>query len=243
MQLSLFLDVLKCLCSDLTEDEFIGGGPPASGPLGAMLQRGRKELWRILRGTVLSLGESFDASPTTSGTRSDLHASSSFPSPAYVPGGSYDYMTLSGKEHILRLSRDPTQGHALSHIQVFKRVCRPVLEGSHAIRWSLLLQVAVSDGGRIINSVLEAEVTVATGAVVQHCHLQVRCSQGRVLFNVHSIPSFPITMTRAPSTRVPCASPLVVYCQAWRRPRPPTLHVCRWVMTSSFRDIVSSWAA
>uniref|UniRef100_A0A3Q2Z7S8 L-fucose kinase n=1 Tax=Hippocampus comes TaxID=109280 RepID=A0A3Q2Z7S8_HIPCM len=124
-QLSLFLDVLKCLCSDLTEDEFVGGGAPASGPRAAMLQRGRKELWRILRGTALSL--------------------------AYVPDGSYDYMTLSGKEHILRLTLDPTQGHALSHIQVVS---------------------GVSDGGRIINSVLEGEVIVATGAVVQHCHLQ-----------------------------------------------------------------------
>ncbi|XP_051915941.1 L-fucose kinase isoform X2 [Hippocampus zosterae] len=124
-QLSLFLDVLKCLCSDLTEDEFVGGGAPASGPRGALLQRGRKELWRILRGTPLTL--------------------------AYVPGGSYDYMTLSGKEHVLRLTRDPARGHALSHIQVAS---------------------GISDGGRIINSVLEGEVTVATGAVVQHCHLQ-----------------------------------------------------------------------
>uniref|UniRef100_A0AAQ5YZZ9 L-fucose kinase n=1 Tax=Amphiprion ocellaris TaxID=80972 RepID=A0AAQ5YZZ9_AMPOC len=30
----------------------------------------------------------------------------------------------------------------------------------------------VSEGGRVINSVLEGDVTVATGAVVQHCHLQ-----------------------------------------------------------------------
>ncbi len=30
------------------------------------------------------------------------------------------------------------------------------------------------EGGRVINSVLEGDVAVATGAVVQHCHLQVR---------------------------------------------------------------------
>lgn len=32
---------------------------------------------------------------------------------------------------------------------------------------------AVSKGARVINSVLQGDVAVATGAVVQHCHLQV----------------------------------------------------------------------
>ncbi|XP_061532357.1 L-fucose kinase isoform X2 [Phycodurus eques] len=125
LRLSLFLDVLKCLCCDQSEDEPSGADAPASGPQGATLRRGRKELRRILRGTPLTL--------------------------AYVPGGRYDYMTLSGRRHVLRLTSDPTQGHALSHIQVAG---------------------AVSGGGRVINSVLEGMVTVATGAVVQHCHLQ-----------------------------------------------------------------------
>lgn len=31
----------------------------------------------------------------------------------------------------------------------------------------------MSEGGRVINSVLEGAVSVAAGAVVQHCHLQV----------------------------------------------------------------------
>ncbi|XP_077425220.1 L-fucose kinase isoform X2 [Vanacampus margaritifer] len=127
LQLSLFLDVLKCLCTDQTEDEFVGGAR-AWGPQGShspMLQRGRKELWRLLRGTALSL--------------------------AYVPAGRYDYMTVSGKQHVLRLTREPAQGHAHSHIQVAG---------------------GVSEGGRVINSVLEGAVTMATGAVVQHCHLQ-----------------------------------------------------------------------
>lgn len=34
----------------------------------------------------------------------------------------------------------------------------------------------VNQGARIINSVLEGDVAVSTGAVVQHCHLKVRGS-------------------------------------------------------------------
>ncbi|XP_077452210.1 L-fucose kinase isoform X2 [Stigmatopora argus] len=118
LQLSLFLDLLKCLCRDVSEEQFVDGAPAAS-------RRGRKELWRILRGTPFNL--------------------------AYVPGGGYDYMTLSGREYILRLTREPGGTHALSHIQV---------------------EVDVSPGSRVINSVLEGSVTVAGGAVVQHCRLQ-----------------------------------------------------------------------
>uniref|UniRef100_A0A672HF50 L-fucose kinase n=1 Tax=Salarias fasciatus TaxID=181472 RepID=A0A672HF50_SALFA len=76
-----------------------------AGPQGAAVRSGRSELWRILRGAQLSLGQS----------DSNTH-------PA--------------------------------------------------------IQSLVSEGARIINSVLEGDVTVATGAVVQHCHLQVRMSSG-----------------------------------------------------------------
>uniref|UniRef100_A0A8P4KC04 L-fucose kinase n=1 Tax=Dicentrarchus labrax TaxID=13489 RepID=A0A8P4KC04_DICLA len=129
LQVSLFLDVLKCLCSDLTRDQFVSedraGCSSAVGPQGASVRSGRAELWRILRGSPLTV--------------------------AYVPGGRYDYLTLSGKQHVERLSRDWTDRNTLSHIQ---------------------RAGAVSDGGRVINSVLEGDVAVATGAVVTHCHLQ-----------------------------------------------------------------------
>ncbi|XP_037622224.1 L-fucose kinase [Sebastes umbrosus] len=129
LQVSLFLDVLKCLCSDLTQDQFVseerGGCSSAVGPQGAAVRGGRTELWRILRGAPLSL--------------------------VYVPGGRYDYLTLSGKHHVERLSCDWTNRNTLSHIQ---------------------MDSAVDDGSRVINSVLEGDVAVATGAVVQHCHLQ-----------------------------------------------------------------------
>lgn len=59
-QVSLFLDVLKCLCSDLTQDQFVSedrvGCSSAVGPRGAAVRSGRTELWRILRGAPLSLG-------------------------------------------------------------------------------------------------------------------------------------------------------------------------------------------
>ncbi|XP_053282554.1 L-fucose kinase [Pleuronectes platessa] len=129
LQISLFLDVLKCLCLDLTQDQFVSeeraGCSSVAGPQGAMVRGGRTALWRILRGTPLRL--------------------------VYVPGGCYDYLTLSGKQHVERLACDWTDRNTLSHIQ---------------------RERGLSDGGRVINSVLEADVAVAAGAVVQHCHLQ-----------------------------------------------------------------------
>ncbi|XP_038138118.1 L-fucose kinase isoform X1 [Cyprinodon tularosa] len=128
-QISLFLDLLKCLCSDLTHDQFVGqdraGCSSTAGPQGAAVRTGRAELWRILRGVPLSL--------------------------VYVPGGRYDYMTLSGKQHVHRLTSDWTVRNTLSHIQT---------------------ESLLSEGARIINSVLDGDVAVATGAVLQHCHLQ-----------------------------------------------------------------------
>ncbi|KAF6722103.1 L-fucose kinase [Oryzias melastigma] len=129
LQISLFLDLLKCLCSDLTLDQFVGDEKADCGstchPQGAALKSGRAQLWRILRGTLLSV--------------------------VYVPGGRYDYLTLSGKEHIERLSRDWTSRNTLSHIQMLNQV---------------------NKGARVINSIVEGDVAVAAGAVVQHCHLQ-----------------------------------------------------------------------
>ncbi|TWW75472.1 L-fucose kinase [Takifugu flavidus] len=131
LQVSLFLDVLKCLCSDVTQDQFVreertGCSSPV-GPQGETVRQCREELWRILRGTPLTV--------------------------AYVPDGCYDYLNLSGKQHVERLSQNCTDGNVLSHIQKVG---------------------GVNPGASIINSVLEGDVTVATGAVVQHCHLKVR---------------------------------------------------------------------
>lgn len=52
--------MLKCLCSDLTEDQFVSeervGCSSAVGPQGAAVRSGRAALWRILRGTPLTVG-------------------------------------------------------------------------------------------------------------------------------------------------------------------------------------------
>ncbi|XP_029524659.1 L-fucose kinase isoform X1 [Oncorhynchus nerka] len=129
IQISLFLDLLMCLCSDLSESEFVNGERTGcSSPIsqqGAVVRSARALLWRILRGTTLHM--------------------------VYVPGGCYDYLTLSGREHIARLTKKGTERDTLSHIQNTQ---------------------CVSDGGRVINSVLEGDVSVASGAVIQHCHLQ-----------------------------------------------------------------------
>lgn len=129
LQISLFLDILKCLCSDVTQDQFVNeertGCSSPVGHQGATVRRGREELWRILRGTPLTV--------------------------AYIPGGCYDYLTLSGKQHVERLSRDWTGTNVLSHIQK---------------------ESGVHQDARVINSVLEGDVAVAKGAVVQHCHLK-----------------------------------------------------------------------
>ncbi|KAM4618901.1 L-fucose kinase isoform 2-T2 [Polymixia lowei] len=129
LQVSLFLDVLKCLCSDLSQDHFINqereGCTSPVGPQGAAVRSGRAELWRMLRKTPLRM--------------------------EYVPGGCYDYLSLSGQEHVLRLTGEGTDTTTLSHIQ--RDGC-------------------VSGGARVINSVLEGEVSLEPGAVVQHCHLQ-----------------------------------------------------------------------
>uniref|UniRef100_A0A4W4DQA1 L-fucose kinase n=1 Tax=Electrophorus electricus TaxID=8005 RepID=A0A4W4DQA1_ELEEL len=127
LQISLFLDILMSLCSDQTETKFVNGERPGCssplGPQGAAVKSARSVLWRTLRGVALSL--------------------------VYIPDGYYDYMTASGREHVIRLTEAGIERQILSHIEV-----RPI------------------EASRVINSVLEGAVHVVAGAVVQHCHLQ-----------------------------------------------------------------------
>ncbi|KAL7867613.1 hypothetical protein SRHO_G00089970 [Serrasalmus rhombeus] len=129
LQISLFLDVLMCLCSEMTETEFVNGERTGCssplGPQGAAVKSARSVLWKTLRGVPLSL--------------------------VYIPDGRYDYLTMSGREHVVRLTDTGTERQILSHIQEMQ---------------------CVSEGSRVINTVLEGSVRVAAGAVVQHCRLQ-----------------------------------------------------------------------
>uniref|UniRef100_A0A8B9JPU4 Fucose kinase n=1 Tax=Astyanax mexicanus TaxID=7994 RepID=A0A8B9JPU4_ASTMX len=96
LQISLFLDILLCLCSEPTETEFVNGERPGCssplGPHGAAVRSARAVLWRTLKGVSLSL--------------------------VYIPDGQYDYLTISGKEHVRRLIQTGTEKQTLSHIQV-----------------------------------------------------------------------------------------------------------------------------
>ncbi|KAM9495286.1 L-fucose kinase isoform 2-T2 [Clarias gariepinus] len=129
LQISLFLDILKCFCSDLTEEEFVNevraDCSSLIAPQREAVKSARSVLWRTLRGIPLFL----------------VHASA----------GNCDYMTMSGRDHVVRLTEAGSERQILSHIQELQ---------------------CVSEGSRIINSILEGEVHVAAGAVVQHCHLQ-----------------------------------------------------------------------
>lgn len=107
---------------------------------------------------------------------SSLLLSSCVVTVAYIPGGCYDYITLSGKEHVERLSRDWPDTNVLSHVQVTPPAgpscpCEFVLDDG--VLASLQEESGVNPGARVINSVLEGDVAVATGAVLQHCHLKV----------------------------------------------------------------------
>uniref|UniRef100_A0AAY4CRX2 L-fucose kinase n=1 Tax=Denticeps clupeoides TaxID=299321 RepID=A0AAY4CRX2_9TELE len=124
LQISLFLDILMCLCVDLSETRFVSDERPGCsspvGPQGAAVRSARAVLWKTLRGTLLTM--------------------------VYIADGSYDYMTLSGKEHICRLIEMGSERETLSHIQVGVNVLHlyyfisifNVIEGS-AIRWCYLI--------------------------------------------------------------------------------------------------------
>uniref|UniRef100_A0A671L412 Fucose kinase n=1 Tax=Sinocyclocheilus anshuiensis TaxID=1608454 RepID=A0A671L412_9TELE len=121
LEISLFLDILLCLCSDLTEREFINGERTGcsspSGPQGAVV---RSSLCFSERSLCLL--------------------------PVYIPDGCYDYLTQSGREHVIRLTETGTE--------------------------TMIDVKSVAEGSRVINSILEGDVHVSAGAVVQHCHLQ-----------------------------------------------------------------------
>lgn len=129
LEISLFLDVLVCLCTDVTEQEFINGERTGcispSSPQGAAVRSGRAVLWRSLRGSSISM--------------------------FYILDGRYDYLTQSGREHVDRLTKSGSETTILSHIEDVE---------------------CVAEGSRVINSVLEGDVRVSAGAVVQHCHLK-----------------------------------------------------------------------
>lgn len=107
--------------------------------------------------------------------------------PVYIPEGRYDYLTQSGREHVVRLTESGSETMILSHIQVGNvvNIISEIFINKDSYHKCLALSVlkevkSVAEGSRVINSVLEGDVRVSAGAVVQHCHLQV----WRILSNI-----------------------------------------------------------
>ncbi|RXM34628.1 L-fucose kinase [Acipenser ruthenus] len=96
IQLSLFFDVLLCLARNVTEEEFVSGRRDGRSSQedqqGAALRNARTVLWKEFRGTPLTL--------------------------TYIPGGCYDYMTLSSDDHIRSLTTRARPGSAVTHSHV-----------------------------------------------------------------------------------------------------------------------------
>ncbi|XP_033897198.1 L-fucose kinase isoform X1 [Acipenser ruthenus] len=156
IQLSLFFDVLLCLARNVTEEEFVSGRRDGRSSQedqqGAALRNARTVLWKEFRGTPLTL--------------------------TYIPGGCYDYMTLSSDDHIRSLTTRARPGSAVTHSHVE-------------------IPVLLSDGCSVINSIFEGEVTVGSRTVIQHCHLQgpLQVQTGCLLSGIDVASSFPALST------------------------------------------------
>ncbi|XP_036296947.1 L-fucose kinase isoform X2 [Pipistrellus kuhlii] len=131
VQLSLFFDILLCMARNVGREAFLAGRPPETGRSDAdaegYLRVARTTLWRELRDQPLTV--------------------------AYIPDGSYSYMTSSASEFLLSLTLPGAPGAQVVHSQVEE----PQLLGA---------------GSSVVNCLLEGAVRLGAGSVLQHCHLQ-----------------------------------------------------------------------
>lgn len=130
-QLSLFFDILLCMARNVQREDFLVGRPPEMGQgdadIAGYLHGARAELWRQLRGQPLTV--------------------------AYVPDGSYSYMTNSASEFLHSLTSPGAPGAQVIHSQVEER---PLLGA----------------GSTVVSCLLEGPVRLGPGSVLQHCHLR-----------------------------------------------------------------------
>ncbi|XP_039618777.1 L-fucose kinase isoform X2 [Polypterus senegalus] len=134
LQLSLFFDILLCLACNVTQDEYLNGQRHSNSKeqVDGTLRNARTVLWKELRGIPLTL--------------------------EYIPNGTYNYMSLSGEQHIRNMTqrlRD-TLGRNTTN-----------MTWAHVENPQLLQKDCI-----VINSFLEGDVIVAAGSVIQHCHLR-----------------------------------------------------------------------
>ncbi|XP_027475902.1 L-fucose kinase isoform X4 [Zalophus californianus] len=131
VQLSLFFDILLCMARNVNRENFLVGQPPEMGQgdsdVAGYLQAARAELWRELRDQPLTM--------------------------AYVPDGSYSYMTSSASEFLCSLTFPGAPRARVVHSQVEE------------------LQL-LGAGSSVVSCLLEGPVQLGAGSVLQHCHLQ-----------------------------------------------------------------------
>ncbi|XP_014406877.2 L-fucose kinase isoform X2 [Camelus ferus] len=131
VQLSLFFDILLCMARNVRREDFLVGRPPemAQGDVDVAdyLHGARAELWRELRDQPLTL--------------------------AYVPDGSYSYMTNSASEFLHSLTFPGAPGAQIVHSQVEERQL-------------------LGTGSSVVSCLLEGPVQLGPGSVLQHCHLR-----------------------------------------------------------------------
>nr|XP_060506159.1 L-fucose kinase isoform X1 [Panthera onca] len=131
VQLSLFFDILLCMARNVNREDFLVGQPPEMGQgdmdIGSYLRGARAELWKELRDQPLTM--------------------------AYVPDGSYSYMTSSASEFLHSLTFPGAPRAQVVHSQVEE----PQLLGAKS---------------SVVSCLLEGPVQLGPGSVLQHCHLQ-----------------------------------------------------------------------
>uniref|UniRef100_A0A8D1ZWL9 L-fucose kinase n=1 Tax=Sus scrofa TaxID=9823 RepID=A0A8D1ZWL9_PIG len=129
--LSLFFDILLCMARNVRREDFLVGRPPEMGrgdmETEGYLRGARAELWRELRDQPLTL--------------------------AYVPDGSYNYMTNSASEFLHSLTFPGASGAQVVHSQVEE-------------------QQLLGAGSSVVSCLLEGPVQLGPGSVLQHCHLR-----------------------------------------------------------------------
>ncbi|KAM9191648.1 L-fucose kinase [Dugong dugon] len=131
VQLSLFFDILLCMARNVSEEDFLVGRPPEVGQgdvgVAGYLQGARAKLWRELRDQPLTM--------------------------AYVPDGSYSYMTSLASDLLRSLTIPGAPRAQIVHSQVED------LE-------------LLEPGSSVVSCLLEGPVWLGPGSVLQHCHLQ-----------------------------------------------------------------------
>uniref|UniRef100_A0A8D1PBA4 Fucose kinase n=1 Tax=Sus scrofa TaxID=9823 RepID=A0A8D1PBA4_PIG len=129
VQLSLFFDILLCMARNVRREDFLVGRPPemrrGDMETEGYLHGARAELWRELRDQPLTL--------------------------AYVPDGSYNYMTNSASEFLHSLTFPGASGAQVVHSQE---------------------QQLLGAGSSVVSCLLEGPVQLGPGSVLQHCHLR-----------------------------------------------------------------------